>query len=509
MNRIIERIKGFDIKRMFKMIKVICDRSGKPFIHIFLDIFRCWIKFGSGYMDYYLFYFETLPDDVKATYINVAVNKDYIRHCNNPKYYYVLNDKVTFLETYKKFIKREFLDLRKCSYKKYLDFYKTHKEFMVKPVDGLCGYGVELIVTKDHNPKDLYEQLKRNGQFLIEERIKQNKEINKIYKDSINTIRIVTLNKDNKVSIMFSAMRIGNNGKVVDNFNNGGLMAVIDDDGVIRKPVLDKDNKVYFDHPSTGTPIVGFKIPRYEKIIELCKELALVTPELGLCGWDIAVTSNGLDVVEGNHIPGYDIYQSREQLAPSIEGIKQRFDDAIYPEKKNQKIFAKGYNIFKFMWVFFFGVAIDYILGLFNITTSFAFIFGLTYITLYRNIDKHIFSKIILTLCIIGFIVFIGDYIVINYYDINNMNNPGLLFALDYLPTTVLKTFFFDILITLIVGLLCLYFIFPLIDKFIEKMSLPVGSITTIIISVLDILFIVIVCLSYITSILLYKHFIR
>ena len=79
MKRIIDRIKGFDIKRMFKMIKVICERSGESFIHVFLDIFRCWIKFGSGYMDYYLFYFETLPDDIKATYINIAVNKDYIR----------------------------------------------------------------------------------------------------------------------------------------------------------------------------------------------------------------------------------------------------------------------------------------------------------------------------------------------------------------------------------------------------------------------------------------------
>lgn len=497
MKRIIQRIKGFDAKRMIKMIKVISNRSGRSFIHIFLDIFRCWIKFGSGYMDYYLFYFETLPDEVKATYINAAVNKDYIRHSNNPKFYHVLDDKPTFLKTYKNFIQRAYLDIRECTYEEYEKFFNSHKEFMAKPVDGLCGYGIELITTKDKNPKEVYDALNSKKQFLLEERIKQNEQINKIYDGSINTLRIVTLNKNGNVQILFRAMRIGNNGKVVDNFNNGGLMAVIDEDGVIRKPVLDKDNKVYTRHPMTNTEIVGFKIPRFNDVIDLCKKLALVTPELGLCGWDIAVTDNGLDVVEGNQIPGYDIYQSREQLAPSICGLKQKFDDAIYPERKDRKIFGKGHSAPKFFFITSVGILIDYLFSLIHIYLPITFMFIVCYILFYKNIDVRSFKKTCTCIFILAFIIFCYNYSIDNYTEIDNLNNPTFLFLLKNNSLYVLKEFVITSLGTMIICLISMYFIFPIIEKIVESLKPVLGYIITALLACVVVFFIAIVLTTY------------
>ena len=506
MRRIIQRIKGFDPRRMIKMIKVICDRSGKSFIHIFLDIFRCWIKFGSGYMDYYLFYFETLPDDVKASYINIAVNKDYIRHCNDPKYYHVLNNKVTFLNTYKEFIKRDYIDIRECSYEEYEDFYNKHEEFMAKPIDGLCGYGIELIKTEDNNPRIVYDALNSKKQFLLEERIKQNAEINQIYDGSINTLRIVTLYKNNNVKVLFRAMRIGNNGKVVDNFNNGGLMAVVDADGVIRKPVLDKENKVYTNHPMTNTPIVGFKIPHFDEVIELCKKLAKVTPQLGLCGWDIAVTDKGVDVVEGNEIPGYDIYQSREQLAPSVYGLKKEFDDAIYPEKKDKKIFGKGHSPEKFFFVTFVGIVIDYLFSLIGLPFPITFIFMVCYLFFYKHIDTRSFKKTMLYIFIVVLVIFTYQYFVDNYTDLNNFDNPTLLYYLKNNPLDVLLSFIVVSIEVVITSLICMYFIFPIIGKLVEKMNKVAGYILTVLVAGVDILFIAMVLVTYLAvAVLLFE----
>ena len=40
----------------------------------------------------------------------------------------------------------------------------------------------------------------------------------------------------------------------------------------------------------------------------MCKKMAQVIPNVGMVGWDIAVTKNSYCVVEGNDFPGHDIY---------------------------------------------------------------------------------------------------------------------------------------------------------------------------------------------------------
>ena len=476
--KILNRLNTFDYKRMIEMINVIKNRSNHSSFWIVLDIFRCFIKYGSGYMDYYLFYFESLTDQEKETYINVSTNNEYIKKCNDRKFYHVLNDKVDFIEKYKDFIKRDTLDIRNCSYEEYLKFFKKHHEFMAKPVDGFCGKGIELIVTKGQDPKALYESFNINKQYLLEEKIVQNKEISSIYPNSINTIRVVTLNRNNDVKIMFSAIRIGNHGKFVDNFNNGGMFTPIDDDGVIRKPALDKDNNVFEVHPMTKTPIIGFKIPMYEQIKELCKKLALVTPELGLCGWDIALTDKGIDVVEGNQIPGYDIYQSREHLAPSKIGLKPKFDKEIYPERVNKEIFAKGHNITKLIWIVFFCFIFDFILGLIGINLSLTIYIPLAYITLDSDLDKRPLSKTIVYSVIIGLFIALAQYLIVYYATSSTLSND---------PLFILKT--------IVLNIISLYFIIPIFDVNMEKINSKTGMILTIFILILILMILIVLFL--------------
>ena len=330
-----KRILNIDYKRMFNTIRSIQKRSNKSFIFITIDIIRCYFKYGSGYIDYFLFFFEDLSDEKKATFINRTVNESYIRKLNNKDYYHIFSNKPEFLETYKKYIVRDWLYLKEADYKDYLKFVKKHKKFICKPDNGMCGIGVSIIDTKGKDLKKIYDELISNNTLLLEELLIQNTSISKIYPNSINTIRVYTININGNVHIMFKAIRIGNHGKIVDNFNNGGMFSVIEDDGYIRKPAIDKLNNVFIKHPMTNHNIVGFKIPKYKEIIKLCKKLALVVPEIKYAAWDIAVTKNGLDIVEGNEHPGYDIYQSRPHLNPNnIHGMKEYFDSVIYGESK-------------------------------------------------------------------------------------------------------------------------------------------------------------------------------
>ena len=331
----LERIFHLDLKRMFTTIKKICKRSNKSFIVIFIDIIICSFKYGSGYMDYFQFYFENLNDAQRATYINRTVNNNYFKLLNDREYFHIFQNKHEFLKVFSDYIKRDYVMLEECTYDEYLEFINKHPHFMAKPDNGLCGKGIEAIDATGKDPKEMYDYFIKNQQLLLEEKIVQNEDISSIYPLSINTIRVVTMNVKGKVSVPFVAIRIGDGGRVVDNFNSGGMFTVVDEDGVIRKPAINKENEVFYKHPYTGTDIVGFKIPMYEEIIAQCKEMATRIPEVGYVGWDMTVTDKGIDVVEGNQLPGYDIYQSFPHLDEDMCGLKPRFDAIVYDRGQN------------------------------------------------------------------------------------------------------------------------------------------------------------------------------
>ena len=64
-----------------------------------------------------------------------------------------------------------------------------------------------------------------------------------------------------------------------------------------------------------------------KEAIELTKKAALLVPELGYIGWDVAISDKGPVIVEGNDIPGYDMPQNAawhpdgKGILPDIEKI--------------------------------------------------------------------------------------------------------------------------------------------------------------------------------------------
>ncbi len=327
----LERLFEVDYKKMFLTIGKIAKRSGKPYLFILFDVLICSIKYGAGYMDYFQFFFENLSSSQRATYITRTVNNRYYKALNDSSYYHYFNNKHEFLSTFNKYIKRDYL-LLSDNYDEFLSFVSKHQEFIVKPDNGLCGIGVELIDSSKYDLKALYKKLVDNKQNLLEERIVQDERMSKLYPCAINTLRVVTINKNGKVSVPFVCLRIGTGGRNVDNFHAGGCFSPVDDDGIIRKKAIDKENRVYEIQPDTKVSIVGFEVPMFNEVIKQCKEMATVIPEVGYIGWDMAISEKGIDVVEGNQLPGYDVYQSYPHLDKNMCGLKPKFDKAIYGE---------------------------------------------------------------------------------------------------------------------------------------------------------------------------------
>lgn len=334
--RYLKRLLELDYRQMFQKIKKIKMRSKKSYIFIIYDILRCSRKFGSGYIDYCNFHFEELSDELKATYVTRMVNDKYCRVLNDPKYYDIVNDKPTFLNHYQEFVKRDFLDLRNANFNDYLEFVSKHSQFIVKPVDQLCGSGIEKVNVNSGDERETYERLLNNKQFLLEEIIIQDETMASLNPSSINTIRVVTILKDGVVYTPFIALRMGRKDVVVDNFNHGGLNALVNEKGLVYTVGVSKDEKEYTNHPDTGTIIKGFQIPYFNDVIDMAKKMALVTPELGMCGWDLCISKDkGVVAIEGNHLPGYDLYQCYGHWNADRIGKKPIFDKIIFGDKND------------------------------------------------------------------------------------------------------------------------------------------------------------------------------
>lgn len=324
---ILKRLKEMDKKAMFEKIDSIHEKTGKSKIYLLYDIQKCARKYGAGYMDYDLFEMYNLSKEQRNTYITRGRNNEIVSKYNNKEYFHIFENKDEFNTLFKDYIKRDWIKVKDTPKEDVIAFMKKHSEFMAKPIDGGCGHGIEKINTSNYKSlNEIYDKLTdENNNFELEEVIKQHPEVSKIYPDAINTVRVATILKDNVPHIICAYFRIGN-GKYVDNFNSGGMVAPVNElTGEVMDRAIDKKKNLYENHPQTGSKIKGFKFPDWDKAISMCKEASKVVPQMGYIGWDVCFTPNGPIFVEGNEFPGHDIYQLPEHT-PNKIGMMPKFN---------------------------------------------------------------------------------------------------------------------------------------------------------------------------------------
>ena len=327
---VLQRMAGMDYGAMVRTAQQVHQRCGKNTLAALVDMTVCGFRYQAGYMDYLVFEFYRLNSRQRATYITRGKNNAYVHKLNPHQYWHLLEDKVEFLQRFDGLHGRDWIDLRQTDEAGFLDFIRRHPKFVGKPVSGTCGRGIEFFeISPESRVEGLYQMLRSAGQVLVEELIVQHPMVNHIYPLSVNTLRLVTIRVGEQVHLVFSCMRIGN-GKRVDNLNSGGMAVLLDlEKGELCSPGADKDGKAYFQHPMTGTDLIGAPVPFCHEARQLVTEAALRVPELGYIGWDVAVTEKGPILVEANQFPGHDIYQFQVHLGPDRIGLAPRFEEAM------------------------------------------------------------------------------------------------------------------------------------------------------------------------------------
>lgn len=193
------------------------------------------------------------------------------------------------------------------------------KRIFVKPDSGLGGYGI-FVFTKTENGfftktgQEFNEQFVQNEMksisFVIQEGLIQHPEMDKIYKGSVNTFRLVTSVTEGKADLLFALFRMGQKGSEIDNASQGGLYCKIDHEtGRLSEYAYSNDRQKYYNHADSGVVFSETVIPAWEELKNFTLKIALQLKEISVVGWDIAMSENGPVVVEINEGPGVEIVQ--------------------------------------------------------------------------------------------------------------------------------------------------------------------------------------------------------
>lgn len=255
------------------------------------------------------FYRLALPSDIKGMFWN----------------------KVRFLRTFSPYIHRKWIDTTSDSYD---DFYQliTTNDYILKPQKACCGQGISKC--NKLPPGDYHDLMKEyaNNSALLEECIDGCDELQRFHPQSLNTIRVVTVKQGGTQKVFHSFFRMGTGAAVVDNAHAGGLFAQIDiETGVIDSEAINVNGERVQRHPDTDLQIIGYQIPRWKEIKELCESAATLVPGTFIVGWDITITRDGIiEVIEGNHGPDFDVMQS-----PHRVGLKKKICQAIQENYSN------------------------------------------------------------------------------------------------------------------------------------------------------------------------------
>lgn len=313
-------VSGMHYDQFFKTVNEIHDINKKNKFLIFSDMVWCGIRYGAGYHDYKIFEFYNMKHKNRDTYVTRVRNKKIIMALNNQEFSDIIDKKNLFDKRFKKYLKREVIDIDETDLKEFKKFMKNKDVVFAKPFNLDSGRGIEKLNKKDFKDlEEMYDYIKSKNLRMIEEVIKQHKDMNKLYPNAVNCMRIVTLVDNGTPEIVYAVSKSGSGGHYLDNMGFEGICAPIDlKTGKIRGIGHSESGHTYVKHPDTNVKFEGFQIPMFKEAIELVKQAALEVPEIKYVGWDVFIGEDGPGIIEGNDYPDYTFWQLPEHTPDRI-----------------------------------------------------------------------------------------------------------------------------------------------------------------------------------------------
>ena len=285
-------------------------------------------QLGAYYGNYIDFEFYNKTFEERRTFLVYRYIRSIVTMCNEYEALFLTQDKSTTNALFAKFLHRDWINPRKCSFEDFKAFVEKHSRFFSKLLTGTGGLGAKIIqISPDQNLDDLFASLKSQNRVL-EEIVTQHESLSAFCSDTVNTVRLYTLlDHHNTVNILAGIGRFGRMGNVADNFHSGGYSVIVDPQtGLITSDGINRVHERAQKHPDTGKTFKGFQYPCWEKIRATVTETAKLLPRIRYVGWDITINDKEeIVLIEANaENPGVDALQ-----APDSTGRKHLYQSVV------------------------------------------------------------------------------------------------------------------------------------------------------------------------------------
>ena len=305
---------------------------------LFQAIYYYWTYGATTDELFYLHLLGKTFDEIKK-YITKREKVIYTNQLNCLQDAHYLQNKYETYEMFKSYYKRELIicDDKEC-FGKFLDYVNRHPVFVVKPLKLGGGKGIHKESTIGLSTKQIYNMYNNlleetklihrkldswggASGFVVEEVLDQADELASFHQQSVNVVRVPTLNIHDDIIVYQPWLKTGTGDSFVDNAHSGGLLAGIDaDTGIIDTNGVSEIPVFYETHPDSNVRFVGFQIPQWNELIRIAKELSQQLPSIKYISWDLALTKKGWALVEGNFRGEFDWQMFRQR------GMKFEFE---------------------------------------------------------------------------------------------------------------------------------------------------------------------------------------
>jgi alpha-L-glutamate ligase-like protein len=228
-----------------------------------------------------------------------------------------------------------------------------HDDFVVKPNHGSAGRGVLVLIGRDgrhfrrHNGErvradalrqhfsdilsGMYSLGGRPDTALVQQRIRLHPAFAAVSHKGIPDVRVVVYRNEPAMAMLRLPTR-ASGGRA--NLHQGGIGTGIDlDTGITHHAV--QYNRFVEEHPDTGRPVVGLRVPHWNEVLRLSRRVAEAVG-LGYIGVDVVIDADaGPMLLEANARPGLAIQIANGQgLLPRLEAIDELLDRPQAPRER-------------------------------------------------------------------------------------------------------------------------------------------------------------------------------
>ena len=312
-------------KDLFSISKKIAKENHTVRLKVLMDMILCSLIYGCMWTEYGDLDFYHRSHKNRKTFITTFYNFRLYDKVNLKSKRIIFHNKLFFLQTFKDFIKRDWININEESEENIKKFLMRHQNIVAKQSHGDSGKEVEVInVSEFKNSDDLLQYIHVHRYDLLEEKLMNHVALDKLNPTSLNTVRIVSVKNKNKVNILFAGIRVGQEGAKIDNISQGGKVARIDiSSGKINSRFFTKSSSyIKSTENNSEKNLSGYQLPYWTDVISAVKQAASIVSEISIVAWDVAITNKGIDFIEGNESFGsviMQIYSEHDE-----EGLKPK-----------------------------------------------------------------------------------------------------------------------------------------------------------------------------------------